>query len=226
MNDDLIARLRSWIDSEECNEAADALESQAKRIAELETAVSAAPTLMAEPTTSTAELLTLVETLETRYGLSFLGAEKCLCHFARDWVFLTTPEPSPQPAPKPLSLDVIRQAIEERDAMEQKYHELAEHMVYHGNSVSWWHSKATAYRNAIDAVWAALRAAGIKADSIKTSADGVSELAALAQPAPKPLSDEQIDAIGLEALALVTGTREQHRYIARAVLAAAQGEQK
>lgn len=80
--------------------------------------------------------------------------------------------------PERMGLDAIRQAIEERDEMERKYHDLAEHMVYHGNSVSWWHSKATAYRNAIDEVWDALKAAGIRADGTKTCADGVRELAA------------------------------------------------
>jgi len=81
-------------------------------------------------------------------------------------------------APERIGLDAIRQAIEERDSMEQRYHELAEHMVYHGNSVSWWHSKATAYRDAIDRVWYELKAAGIVCDGRKTCADGVRELAA------------------------------------------------
>jgi hypothetical protein len=87
-------------------------------------------------------------------------------------------------------IDVAREAIEERDAMEQRYHDLAEHMVYQGNSVSWWHSKATAYRDAIDAVWDALRAAGIQSDGNKTCADGVRELAARAAPAQSaPVSE-------------------------------------
>jgi hypothetical protein len=81
-------------------------------------------------------------------------------------------------APERMGLDAIRQAIEERDSMERQYHDLAEHMVYHGNSVSWWHSKAIAYRGAIDAVWKALNAAGVTADGKKTCADGVRELAA------------------------------------------------
>lgn len=82
------------------------------------------------------------------------------------------------PLPDRMGLDAIRQAIEERDAMERQYHDLAEHMVYQGNSVSWWHSKAAAYRNAIDEVWDALMAAGVRADGTKTCADGVRELAA------------------------------------------------
>ena len=40
-------------------------------------------------------------------------------------------------------LDVIRQAIEERDAALQACDDLANEMIYRGNSVAWWHSKAT-----------------------------------------------------------------------------------
>ena len=87
-----------------------------------------------------------------------------------------------QVTPEPVQLDVVRQAIEERDAMESRYHELAKSMTYKGNSVAWWHSKATAYRNAIDEVWGALKAAGIYADGAKTCADGVRELAATPEP--------------------------------------------
>lgn len=81
--------------------------------------------------------------------------------------------------PERMGLDAIRQAIEDHDATLQKYHDLAEHMVYQGNSVSWWYSKATAYRDAIDNVWTELRAAGIVCDGVKTCADGVRELAAM-----------------------------------------------
>lgn len=80
-------------------------------------------------------------------------------------------------AHKPQGLDVIRQCLEERDAMERQYHDLAQHMAYEGNSVAWWHSKATAYRRAIDEVWSALKEAGIVADGAKSCADGVRELA-------------------------------------------------
>lgn len=83
-----------------------------------------------------------------------------------------------RPEPERMGLDAIRQAIEERDAMERAYHDLANEMVYEGNSVSWWRSKAMAYRNAVDDVWFALKDAGIHADGKKTCADGVRELAA------------------------------------------------
>ncbi len=79
--------------------------------------------------------------------------------------------------PETSAMDVLRQAIEERDAMEQRLNDLAERMEYKGNSVAWWYSKATAYRAAIDAVWTELRAAGIVADGKKTSAEAVRELA-------------------------------------------------
>ena len=61
-------------------------------------------------------------------------------------------------------LDVIRQAIEERDAAIQACDDLANRMEYRGNSVAWWHSKATAYRDAINRSWDALKEAGIHPD--------------------------------------------------------------
>jgi hypothetical protein len=67
-----------------------------------------APAPIAQPEevpATDAELMQLVKRLQTRYGLSFLGGEKRLLHFARDWVFLTTPEGpapiAPQQAPTP-----------------------------------------------------------------------------------------------------------------------------
>lgn len=74
-------------------------------------------------------------------------------------------------------LDVIRQAIEERDAALQACDDLANNMVYHGNSVSWWYSKAMAYRDAVDKCWDALREAGISADGQTHVADAIRELA-------------------------------------------------
>ena len=52
-----------------------------------------------EPVAATKdELLQLVEKLQTRYRLSFLGSEKAMLHFARDWAFLTEPDARPAPA--------------------------------------------------------------------------------------------------------------------------------
>ena len=74
-------------------------------------------------------------------------------------------------------LDVIRQAIEERDAALQACSDLANEMVYRGNSVAWWHSKATAYRDAIDRCWDALRDAGIHPDGKTDVATAIRQLA-------------------------------------------------
>jgi hypothetical protein len=88
--------------------------------------------------------------------------------------------------PERMGLDAIRQAIEDLDQMEQKYHALAEQLIYEGSSVSWWHSKAMAYRSAIDEVWSALKDAGVVADGRKTCADGVRELAGRVQRNDQP----------------------------------------
>ena len=75
-------------------------------------------------------------------------------------------------------LDVIRQAIEERDEALQACDDLANEMIYRGNSVAWWHSKATAYREAVDECWKALGEAGIKTDGNTHVADAIRQLAA------------------------------------------------
>ena len=55
-----------------------------------------------EPVAATKdELLQLVEKLQTRYRLSFLGSEQAMLDFARDWAFLT--EPDARPAPEPVA---------------------------------------------------------------------------------------------------------------------------
>ena len=74
-------------------------------------------------------------------------------------------------------LDVIRQAIEERDAALQACDDLANEMVYNGNSVGWWYSKAMAYRDAIDRSWDALKAAGITPDGKTDVATAIRQLA-------------------------------------------------
>lgn len=74
-------------------------------------------------------------------------------------------------------LDVIRQAIEERDAALAEVDALAARMEYRGNSVSWWHSKATNYGNALLDAWSALKEAGIVCDGQTTVAEGIRKLA-------------------------------------------------
>ena len=77
-----------------------------------------------------------------------------------------------------IDLDVIRQAIEERDAALAERDQLANEMIYKGYSVGWWYSKATAYRDAIDECWKALNEAGIKADGETHVWDAIRKLAA------------------------------------------------
>jgi hypothetical protein len=94
--------------------------------ANLYTAAPAAPATQRadEPVAETTDGLQLIEVLEKRYGLSFLGSEKRLMHFARDWLFLTTPEPAPAaPAYVPLS--------------ESEVDDLARTMVEGNKSVNW-----------------------------------------------------------------------------------------
>jgi hypothetical protein len=88
--------------------------------------------------------------------------------------------------PEKMDLDAIKQAIEERDEAVQQYHDLAQSMVYHGNSVAHWYGKAKAYRDAIGKVWNELLAAGIACDGNKSCADGVRELAARKAPSIQP----------------------------------------
>jgi hypothetical protein len=88
-------------------------------------------------------------------------------------------------------LDVIRQAIEERDAAMQACDDLAQRMVYKGNSVGWWHSKAAAYRAAIEECWKALGELGIRADGKTHVADVIRTLTAPVNP---PAQAAQVDA--------------------------------
>ena len=74
------------------------------------------------------------------------------------------------------NIDIAREAIEERDAMEQKYYDLANHMIYDGNSIGWWHSKATNYKGALGEAWKALNEAGINADGETSVADAIRKL--------------------------------------------------
>jgi hypothetical protein len=75
------------------------------------------------------------------------------------------------------NLDAIAQAIEERDDALLKYHQLATEMIYNGNSISWIHSKARNYGDALTAAWTELKAAGIECTGSKSVAEGIKELA-------------------------------------------------
>ena len=74
-------------------------------------------------------------------------------------------------------LDAIAQAIEERDDALMRYHQLATEMIYEGNSISWIHSKAKNYGNALTEAWKELKAAGIECNGSKSVAEGIRELA-------------------------------------------------
>ena len=60
--------------------------------------------------------------------------------------------------------DYIREINEELNRTEENYRLLSEEIIYEGNSVQWWHSKATAYKRAIEEIWSILDEYGIKAD--------------------------------------------------------------
>ena len=77
-----------------------------------------------------------------------------------------------------IDLDTIKQAIDERDAATGKLEALAQRLEYRGNSVSWWHSKATAYGDALIKSWDVLKAAGVKCDGETSVADGIARLTA------------------------------------------------
>lgn len=74
-------------------------------------------------------------------------------------------------------LDLVREAIEERDHFERSYHDLADSMIYEGNSISWIKSKADNYKAALGEAWKALGEAGIKCDGKISVAEGIKILA-------------------------------------------------
>lgn len=61
---------------------------------------------------------------------------------------------------------------------EENYELLASEMVYEGNSVSWWCSKAKRYKASLGDAWDALREAGVHPGDGKDVAAGIRELAA------------------------------------------------
>jgi len=67
-------------------------------------------------------------------------------------------------------------AEEERDAAVQSCHDMANNMVYHGNSVAWWHSKAAAYRDALGKCWDQLKANGVYCDGNTHVATAIGKL--------------------------------------------------
>ena len=70
----------------------------------------------------------------------------------------------------------IEELEEELESERINNEDLANATYYKGNSVSWWHSKAGNYKNALGETWDALRTAGVHCDGKKSTADGVKEL--------------------------------------------------
>jgi hypothetical protein len=61
-------------------------------------------------------------------------------------------------------IDTVKSLTEERDALERQYHALAKEMIYEGNSVWYWYSKANAYKAAVASAWDALAEADVRPD--------------------------------------------------------------
>lgn len=74
---------------------------------------------------------------------------------------------------------IIRERDEEIADLQQQLTDLADRMVYRGNSISWIHSKAENYKAALGRAWDALIAAGISPDGETDVAQGVARLAKL-----------------------------------------------
>jgi hypothetical protein len=67
-----------------------------------------------------------------------------------------------------------RDELKERvEALERDLSDLANRMIYDGNSVSWWHSKAKAYSAAIFRAWDAVTETGYKSDGQTELADAI-----------------------------------------------------
>lgn len=71
------------------------------------------------------------------------------------------------------SMEALRRVTEYVEMVEENYRLLASEMVYEGNSVAWWHSKAINYRAALGEAWNALEELGINADGKTSVADAI-----------------------------------------------------
>ena len=72
--------------------------------------------------------------------------------------------------------EALEALIEENQRLKQAYYDLAENMVYEGNSIQWIHSKAQNYGNALSDAWQSLNAKGVVADGNTTVAQGIDKL--------------------------------------------------
>lgn len=76
------------------------------------------------------------------------------------------------------AIDIVRAAIEERDEAAQRCDDLANTMIYKGNSVAYIYSKSRKYGDALIDALGALSEAGIVCDEKTSVTDGIRLLAA------------------------------------------------
>lgn len=71
----------------------------------------------------------------------------------------------------------IEELVDRTREAEEAYRQLAEEIIYEGNSVVWWYSKAQAYQEVLRRSWDALHEAGINSDGKIDVADAIRILA-------------------------------------------------
>ena len=73
----------------------------------------------------------------------------------------------------------VRELVEENERLQRQYDNLAEHMIYDGNSISWTASKAKRYGKELLSAWDALKAIGVPCDGNTSVAEAISKFCAL-----------------------------------------------
>jgi hypothetical protein len=84
----------------------------------------------------------------------------------------------------------IRELVDENRRLQRQYDDLAERMIYEGNSISWTHSKAKNYGDALLDAWAALREIGVPNDGTETVAEAIRKYCSLRAALTPPPSGE------------------------------------
>ena len=72
--------------------------------------------------------------------------------------------------------ELISELIEQKEYAVMQLDELANNMIYNGNSVGYIYSKAENYKNCIGRCWDAVKEYGIECDGKKDIADAIREL--------------------------------------------------